>query len=363
MSSALRTPLYEFHREHGGRFVDFAGWEMPVQYQSILEEHRAVRKAAGLFDVSHMGEIVVSGLQARDFLNTLVTNDVSGLTSGRVLYTPMCRSDGGVVDDLLISCLDDSRFLLCVNAANCSKDLDWIRTESAEFECTIEDRSSEYGLLALQGPEADAILQALTDTELATIGYYHFAEGSIAGVPCLVSRTGYTGEKGYELFCPFEQADSLARAILETGRDRGLVLAGLGARDSLRLEAGFSLHGHEISESISPIQAGLQWTVKFSKPEFIGRSALLAQHENGADSLVAFFRTGNRRIVRADSPVLSGESEVGRVLSGTLSPVLNEAIGSMLVEAAALETELAVEIRGRRQNLLLTKPPFVPLRR
>jgi len=363
MSSALRTPLYEFHREHGGRFVDFAGWEMPVQYLSILEEHRTVRKAAGLFDVSHMGEIVVSGLQARDFLNTLVTNNVADLTPGRVLYTPMCRSDGGVVDDLLISCLDDSRFLLCVNAANRSKDLDWIRTESAGFECTIEDRSSEYGLLALQGPEAAAILKDLTDTDLATIGYYHFAEGSIAGVPCLISRTGYTGEKGYELFCPVEQADSLARAILESGRDRGLALAGLGARDSLRLEAGFSLYGHEISDLISPIQAGLQWTVKFAKPDFIGRSALLAQYENGPDPRVAFFRTGGRRIARADLPVLSGESEVGRVLSGTLSPILNEAIGSVLVEAGAIENDLTVEIRGRRQNLLLTKPPFVRLRK
>lgn len=361
MSSPLRTPLYEFHKEHGGRFVDFAGWEMPVQYRSILEEHRAVRNAAGLFDVSHMGEVSVTGRQAGLFLNHLVTNDVSGLSRGRILYTPMCRPDGGVVDDLLVYCFGATEFLLCVNAANVSRDFDWIRNQAASYDCAVEDRSSDYGLLALQGPRSDTILQPLTDEKLDQIRYYHFVEGPVAGVPCLISRTGYTGERGFELFCPAEKADSLARAILHAGRDDGLALAGLGARDSLRLEAGFSLYGHEISESISPIQAGLQWTVKFGKPDFVGRSVLLAQHENGTGSRVVFFRTGDRRIVRVDSPVFSGDREVGRVLSGTLSPVLNEAIGSMLVEADSIEHDLTVEIRGRRQSLLLTKPPFVTL--
>lgn len=363
MSSPLRTPLYEFHGEYGGRFVDFSGWEMPVQYRSILEEHRAVRNAAGLFDVSHMGELSVTGRQAGLFLNHLVTNDVSGLSRGRVLYTPMCQPDGGVVDDLLVYCLGETEFLLCVNAGNVSRDFDWIRKEAASYECGVEDRSSNYGLLALQGPRADAILQTITDEELDRIRYYHFVEGLVAGVPCLISRTGYTGERGFELFCPAEEADPLARSILSAGRDRELTLAGLGARDSLRLEAGFSLYGHEISESISPIQAGLQWTVKFGKPEFVGRSVLLTQHENGGGARVAFFRTGDRRIVRVDSKVFSGDREVGRVLSGTLSPMLNEAIGSMLVESDSIGNELTTEIRGRRQNLLLTKPPFVALKK
>jgi aminomethyltransferase len=275
----------------------------------------------------------------------------------------MCQPDGGVIDDLLVYCHGETEFLLCVNAANVSKDFDWIRSKAVSYECAIEDRSSDYGLLALQGPRADMILQTLTDENLDQIRYYHFVEGSVAGVPCLISRTGYTGELGFELFCLAAQADSLARAILLAGHDDELVLAGLGARDSLRLEVGFSLYGHEISESISPIQAGLQWTVKFGKPDFVGRSALLAQHKNGTDSRVVFFRTGNRRIVRVDSPVLSGDRRVGRVLSGTLSPVLNEAIGSMLVESDSIEHGLSVEIRGRSQNLILTKPPFIHLKK
>ncbi len=363
MSAPLRTPLHEFHREHGARFVDFAGWEMPVQYESILDEHKAVRRAAGLFDVSHMGEILVSGPEAGAFLNHLVTNDVSRLSPGRVIYTPMCRSDGGVVDDLLISDLGETGYLLCVNASNRAKDLAWIREQAESFSCSVEDRSSRYGLLALQGPASEGILQPLTKVDLLAIRTYHFAEGKVSGISCLISRTGYTGERGFELFCPAGQVEELARSILSKGQVKGVVLAGLGARDSLRLEAGYSLYGHEISDTISPVEAGLLWTVKFSKPEFIGRDALLVQHENGTDSSISFFRTGGRRIIRANSVVLASDREVGRVVSGTLSPILNEAIGSMLVKTAALDEELSVEIRGRREILRLTKPPFVPLKK
>lgn len=363
MSLPLRTPLHEFHREHGARFVDFAGWEMPVQYRSILEEHKAVREAAGLFDVSHMGEILVSGPDAGPFLNHLVTNDVSKIGPGRVIYTPMCRPDGGVVDDLLISNLGEKGYLLCVNASNCARDLAWIQEQSAGWSCTVEDRSSQYGLLALQGPAADRILQRLTEVDLAAIRYYHFCEGQVADVPCLISRTGYTGERGFELFCPAGQADALARAILGTGKARGLVLAGLGARDSLRLEAGFSLYGHEISDAISPVEAGLLWTIKFGKGDFVGRDTLFGQHTNGTDARIAFFRTGDRRIIRAGSPVNAGDEVVGEVVSGTLSPILNEAIGSMHVKTTALEMELTADLRGKRVVLQPVRPPFVALKK
>lgn len=363
MNSPLRTPLHEFHREHGARFVDFAGWEMPVQYKSILEEHKAVRSAAGLFDVSHMGEILVSGPEAGTFLNRLVTNDVSRISPGRVVYTPMCRPDGGVVDDLLISNLGAEGYLLCVNAANRAKDLTWIRRQSTSFSCTVEDLSDQYGLLALQGPASDPILHNLANVDLSALPYYRFVEGEVAGIPCLISRTGYTGERGVELFCASGEADALARAILNSGEPHGLILAGLGARDSLRLEAGFSLYGHEISDTISPVEAKLLWTVKFDKGEFFGREALLAQREDGTDATIVFFRTGERRIVRTGSPVLAGDEIVGTVVSGTLSPILNEAIGSMHVKTAVLDQELAVDLRGKRTVLQPVKPPFLPLKK
>ncbi|MEZ5278358.1 MAG: glycine cleavage system aminomethyltransferase GcvT [Opitutaceae bacterium] len=363
MPSLRRTPLYDFHRDHGGRFVEFGGWEMPVQYRSILEEHRAVRSAAGLFDVSHMGEIRVSGTQSTEFLNHLVTNDVTRLSPGRVLYTPMCLPSGGVVDDLLITCLGPSEYLLCVNASNRDKDLAWMTEQAFGYDCTIKDQSDAYGLLAIQGPRADAIVGRLTPVALERVRYYGFAEGDVAGTFCLISRTGYTGERGFELFCPADEASGLAGAILEAGEPEGLVLAGLGARDSLRLEAGFSLYGHEISELISPLEAGLEWTVKFSKDGFIGRQALLRQRDEGTPSKVVFFRTGDRRIVRAGSTVFAGAREVGRVLSGTLSPMRNEAIGSMHVLTECIDEDLSVDLRGQQQFLLKTKPPFVPIHR
>ncbi|MBX3749474.1 MAG: glycine cleavage system aminomethyltransferase GcvT, partial [Opitutaceae bacterium] len=265
MSELKRTPLRDFHAAHGGRLVDFAGWEMPVQYRSILEEHKAVRRAAGLFDVSHMGEVDVRGPQAGAFLNHLVTNDVAKLYPGRVLYSPMCYPTGGVVDDLLIYLRAPGDYLLCINAGNIAKDLAWIREQSARFEVTITDRSSDYAQLAVQGPRAAEIVQTLTGAKLGAIKYYHFAEGPVAGIPCLISRTGYTGEDGFELYYPAADAVPLAEAVLAAGQRFGLELAGLGARDSLRLEAGYPLYGHEISAEISPLTAGLGWTVKLDK--------------------------------------------------------------------------------------------------
>ncbi len=365
MTQLQRTPLRDFHAARGARLVDFAGWEMPVQYRSILEEHRAVRRAAGLFDVSHMGEFDVRGPGAAAFLNRLVTNDVARLFPGRVLYSPMCYPDGGVVDDLLVYQRAADDFFLCVNAGNLARDLEWIRTQAAGHDVTVSDRSAETALLALQGPCAVAILQGLTATNLAGIGYYHFATGEVAGMPCVLSRTGYTGEDGFELYHAAGHAVRLAEALLAAGASHGLELAGLGARDSLRLEAGYPLYGHELSPTISPLAAGLGWTVKLDKGgDFLGRDALAAEKRGGSPRRVVYFRTGDRRILRPESPVRNASGAVvGQVLSGTLSPILQEAIGSALVETAAATASLMVDVRGAAVALQLVRPPFVPLGR
>lgn len=365
MSELQRTPLRDFHAAHGGRLVDFAGWEMPVQYKSILEEHKAVRRAAGLFDVSHMGEVDVRGPEAGKFLNYLVTNDVAKLHPGRVLYSPMCYPSGGVVDDLLVYMRGAEDYFLCINAGNVDKDLAWIREQAAKFKVVIADRCADYALLAVQGPAAAALVQSITGTKLDLVKYYHFAEGMVGGVLCIISRTGYTGEDGFELYHAASDAPKLAEALLAAGAPHGLELAGLGARDSLRLEAGYPLYGHEITQDISPLTAGLGWTVKLDKgADFIGRDALVAEKKNGAKQKIVFFKTGDRRIVRADTPVLGVDGTVvGRVVSGTLSPLLNEAIGSALVATSAAAAPLAVDIRGTKLNLSLVKPPFVELKK
>jgi aminomethyltransferase len=365
LTSLKKTPLHPFHVIHGARLVDFSGWEMPVQYKGILQEHRAVRRAAGLFDVSHMGEVDVRGPDAARLLDSLVTNDVSRMFPGRVLYTPMCQPDGGVVDDLLIYMRGPGDFLLCINAGNISKDLAWMRGRAGVFDAVIADRSDDYGLLAVQGPRAAQIVQSLTGAKLGAVKYYHFVEGTVANAACLLSRTGYTGEDGFELYCAAGDAAALAEAILEAGRAWELELCGLGARDSLRLEAGYPLYGHELAPDISPLAAGLGWTVKLGKEsDFAGREALAREHREGSPRRVAHFRTGDRRIVRSGEPVLgAGGRPAGRVLSGTLSPILNEAIGSALLETSALEETLSVRIRGEPVALRLTKPPFVELRK
>jgi aminomethyltransferase len=364
MSVLQTTPLNGFHRRHGGRMVDFAGWDMPVQYKSILDEHKAVRTRAGLFDVSHMGEADVKGPDALKFLQHLVTNDCGKLFPGRILYTVMCYPHGGVVDDLLVYMRGPDDYFLCINAGNIAKDIAWMQEQAKGFNCSVTDRSPDYGQLAIQGPKALAIVQTLTTTALAGIKYYHFAHDEVAGVKCIISRTGYTGEDGVELYCAAADTERLAEAILAAGAPLGLELTGLGARDSLRLEAGFPLYGHEITEHINPIAAGLGWVVKFEKGPFIGSAVLQTEKTNGPARKIVFFKTGDRRIVRAGSVVLNATgSEVGTVVSGTLSPVLNEAIGSALIASRSAQEQLQADIRGTKINLQLVKPPFVSLKK
>jgi aminomethyltransferase len=277
----------------------------------------------------------------------------------------MCYPTGGVVDDLLVYMRGPDDYFLCINAGNIAKDLAWIRAQAAAFAVTITDRCDDYALLAVQGPRAAEIVQSLTGAKLGLVKYYHFTEGTVAGIHCLISRTGYTGEDGFELYHAAGDAVALAEAILAAGAPRGLELAGLGARDSLRLEAGYPLYGHELTQDISPLTAGLGWTVKLDKgADFIGRDALVIEKQHGAPNQVVFFKTGDRRIVRAETPVLGADGAVvGRVLSGTLTPILNEAIGSALVTTAAATQPLAVDIRGTKLNLHLVKPPFVELKK
>lgn len=344
--------------------VDFAGWDMPVQYKSILDEHKAVRQRAGLFDVSHMGEADVKGPEALKFLQHLVSNDCAKLFPGRVLYTVMCYPHGGVVDDLLVYMRGTDDYFLCINAGNIDKDIAWMQEQAKGFNCTVANRSADYGQLAIQGPRAVEIVQTLTKTTLSEVKYYHFTDGEVAGVKCIISRTGYTGEDGVELYCAAADTEKLAEAVFAAGQPLGLELTGLGARDSLRLEAGFPLYGHEITQDINPISAGLGWVVKFDKGGFIGSDVLAAEKAAGPKQKIVFFKTGDRRIVRAETAVLNDAGvTVGRVVSGTLSPILNEAIGSALVDAAAAKESLFVDIRGTKLPLQLAKPPFVPLKK
>ena len=307
----------------------------------------------------------MTGPGAQAFLNALVTNDVSKMYPGRVIYSPMCAPDGGVIDDLLVYMRGPDDYFLCINAGNIDTDVAWITARAEGLDVKVVDRSSACALLALQGPLALSILQPLTSTRLDSIRYYHFASGEVAGIPCLISRTGYTGEDGFELYHNSADDESLAKALLAAGAPLGLELAGLGARDSLRLEAGFPLYGHEITRDISPLTAGLGWTVKLDKgADFSGRAALAREKEGGAPNKVVFFRTGDRRIIRPDTPVLGpAGAAVGRVLSGTLSPMLSEAIGSALVPASAAADQLQVDVRGTLIQLRLVKPPFIDLKK
>jgi len=357
-----RTPLHAFHIEHGARMVPFAGWEMPVQYTSILEEHKAVRETAGLFDVSHMGEVRVHGPEARVFLNVLVTNDVDKLVVGKAIYTVMCYEDGGVVDDLIIYQVGDEEYLLCINASNIEKDFEWMIGQAVGFECLVDNVSEAFGQLALQGPMAMEILNAATGHDLSQLKRFHFIQGTFFNTQAIISRTGYTGEDGIEVYLPAGETARVANLIYETGKDKGLKLAGLGARDSLRLEAGYPLYGHEISSSINPISGGLQWVVKLDKEvNFIGKRILDAKMQSGINNKVVFFRMQDRRIARQGTVVLDAEGNVvGKVLSGTQSPILGKPIGSALVTAslAKIGAELYVDIRGTRLPIEVARPPL-----
>lgn len=350
------------HLKYGGKIIDFGGWALPVQFSGIIEEHRAVRTAAGLFDVSHMGEIDVKGPDALALVQKLITNDASKLAKNQVLYTPMCYENGTVVDDLLVYRLGEDHFYLVVNAANTDKDYAWIRGQARAFnDVSAENLSDSTAQLALQGPKAGEILRKLTKTDLASIKYYWcLPDVNVAGSRCLVSRTGYTGEDGFEIYCKPKDAPKLWEILLETGDEDGLIPVGLGARDTLRFEARLPLYGHEIDEKTTPIEAGLGIFVKLEKLAFNGKGALVRQKAEGVTKKLVGFEMVDRGIPRGGYPIARDGREVGYVTTGSFAPTLEKNIGLGFVppELARVGEEIDVVIRGKGVKALIVKTPF-----
>ncbi|HWC05659.1 MAG TPA: glycine cleavage system aminomethyltransferase GcvT [Gemmatimonadota bacterium] len=358
MTELKRTPLTGAHERLGARMVPYAGFLMPVQYESITEEHRAVRERAGLFDVSHMGEFVFSGPGALEGVQRVTVNDAGALAVDQAQYSALVDEKGGIVDDCVVCRLDRERFLMVVNAANIEKDVEHVRRLAPG--AGLEDRSEEFSLIALQGPRAETILGTLTGLDLGSIDFYWKRDGEVAGVPAIVSRTGYTGEDGFELCVEAPASEGLWEALLEAGREHGLRPCGLGARDTLRLEMKYALYGNDIDETTNPYEAGLGWIVKPEKGEFVGRDALAAIKERGPDRRLVGFRVLERGFPRPGYVVALEGEEVDRVRSGTMSPTLGYGIGTTYLPRArsAAGTALEIDIRGRPVPAVVVKTPF-----
>lgn len=355
-----RTPLFDSYAKYGGKTIDFGGWDLPVQFSSIKAEHEAVRTKAGLFDVSHMGEVFVEGSESLAYLQNLVTNDVSKVVINQTQYTTMCYEDGGVVDDLLIYRLDETRYLLVVNAANIEKDFEWMQKQ-AFGDVKLTNRSDEFGQLALQGPLAEEVLQQLTETNLQDIKPFRLQQHvKINGFETLVSRTGYTGEDGFEIYASGEAVVALWDKILEVGEGKGVIPCGLGARDTLRFESCLPLYGQELSSTISPLEAGINFVVKLYKEDFIGKEALLKQKENGLTRKSVGIEMIDKGIPRHGYKLFKGDEEIGEVTTGTQSPLTKRNIGLALVksEYAEIGQELEIEIRNRHLKVKTVETPF-----
>lgn len=361
MSKLQRTPLFVEYAKYGGKTIDFGGWELPVQFSSIKEEHEAVRNFAGLFDVSHMGEIVVEGKGAEPFLQRLLSNDISKIGIGQAQYNVMCFENGGVVDDLLAYKLDNERYLLCVNAANIEKDFAWMQ-KNAIGEVTIKNESANYAQIALQGPKSEVILQALTTTNLSEIKYFRFKENVlVAGQNVLVSRTGYTGEDGFELYGAPDAIVELWTTILEEGKKEGCVPIGLGARDTLRFEACLPLYGQELSKDISPLEAGIGFAVKLQKEvNFIGQDALIAQKEKGIPRKLIGIEMLDKGVPRHGYKIFKNGREIGEVTTGTQLPTTKRNVGLALIDSefAQIGNELEIMIRNKQLKIVTVQTPF-----
>jgi aminomethyltransferase len=356
------TPLRDVHRELGARLVPFAGYEMPVQYTSIIEEHRTVRSSVGLFDLSHMGEIEVTGEEAVTFLAYALVSDPGGLAIGQAQYSMLCDVDGGIIDDAICYRLGEERYWVVCNASNRATVVEHLDAllKRGDFGARIEDRSDRIGLVAPQGPDAAALVGSLTDVDLASIGNYHAAEGEVAGIACLIARTGYTGEDGFELFCDARRTVDLWRAVAEAGERHGARPCGLGARDTLRLEAGMPLYGNELSRETNPYEVNLGRVVKFDKGEFVGRAALHAVHAAGPARKLVGLRMLDNAIPRAGYAVRHDGGDVGTVTSGTLSPTLGVKIAMAIVpsELAGVGNRFEVVVRERPCAAEQVKLPF-----
>jgi aminomethyltransferase len=354
--SLKKTPLNELEKELGGKMVDFGGWELPVQYGGILEEHEAVRTGAGIFDVSHMGEITVRGPQALELLQRATSNDVTKLEDGRIQYTGLLYPTAGFVDDILVYRLAVDDYLLVVNASNTDKDFEWLQQSAAGLDVELKNVSGEYAQLALQGPEAEKILTPMTDADLPSVKYYRFTQAKVDGVPAIVSRTGYTGEDGFEIYLAPAEASRIMRKLV----DAGVKPCGLGARDTLRLEARMALYGNDIDHTTTPLEADLGWIVKLDKGEFAGRDVLVREKEEGPQRRLVGFEMIDRGIARHGYPVVDGQEEVGVVTSGTHSPSLKKAIGLayLPLDKSAQGSEFSVLIRGKEARARVIPTPF-----
>lgn len=359
---AKRTAFYDIHRSIGGKLVGFAGFEMPIQYEGIIKEHLAVRNSVGVFDVSHMGEVEVTGKDAFDYVQKLTTNDVSKLGEGKIQYSAMCKPDGGIVDDLLVYDMGE-KFMLVINASNIEKDLNWME-ENLSGDTQLKNISDEISLLAVQGPNALNVLQKLTDTDLSSIPYYNFANGKMAGQDVIISHTGYTGEKVcFEIYSSSdkENSEALWNAIMEAGQEFDIQPCGLGARDTLRLEYAFRLYGNDMDETTNPIEAGLGWITKMEVEEFNGRDAIQKVKDEGLKRKLVGFEVEGKLVARHGAEIYRGDEKIGYVTSGGPSPVLEKNIGLGYVKKGfdALDTEIEIDVRGKRIKALVVKTPFL----
>ncbi len=356
-----RTNFYNIHKKLGAKLVEFAGFEMPIQYSSIIAEHKAVRNSVGVFDVSHMGEVFVKGEKALDFVQHIAVNDASKLQTGRVQYTAMCYEDGGIVDDLLVYKIADDEFLLVINASNIEKDFEWMQKHN-QFGVELKNESDDYSLLAVQGPNSLKTLQKLTDTQI-DMEYYHFTKLNMAGVDMILSRTGYTGEVGYELYFKGDEkvAENLWNKIFEAGKEFDIQPVGLAARDTLRLEMGFCLYGNDIDQTTNPLEAGLGWITKLSKQNFIGKDALVKIKESGLKRKLVAIMSDEKTFPRHGYDISVNNNKIGTVTSGTVSPMLDKPIALGYVETnfSEIGTDVNFLIRGKEIPAKVVKLPFV----
>ncbi len=328
-----RTPLYETHRKLKGKLVEFGGWEMPLFYHGVVSEHKAVRENAGLFDICHMGRLSVKGPDAGPFLQGVTVNNVAMLVPGKAQYSLVCNPQGGVKDDIFIYKKGDADFFICVNASNREKIYQWFLAQKGKFIVEIQDISDQVGMIALQGPKAPRILEKILGKKFKSLKHAEFYEEEISGAPTMIARTGYTGEKGYEFYFPAEFAENLWNLFYETGQDEQLVPVGLGARDTLRLEMGYALYGHELTEEISPLEADLARFVYFGKENFIGKEALSAQNKKGVSRMLAGFELKFKNVPRQHCKVFHDDYEIGEVTSGNLTPSVQKGIGMALIQS------------------------------